>query len=116
MTPHTDPTTGEVNLQAVLAHYVELKEQLDGIIAQLEALKPSVLAALSLNGGRWELPDGSAIISRERKTWEFSEEVQSLEQQLKQLKKHEQSLGIAQITDITAYPVIDKPRKKKKSP
>jgi hypothetical protein len=85
--------------------YLALKAQIDILTARLEALKPTIVAALSQQGGR-ALHGGYEFCVRSRVTYEYSEAVAAAEARLAELKRQEQQQGIARVRSYTEVPYV----------
>jgi hypothetical protein len=82
-----------------LDRYIDLRKQLLGIEAELEALKPEVAAHLRAQGGRTRV-EGYELLLRTYKAWDYSPEVASLQLALNEAKRHERLDGRASVREM----------------
>jgi hypothetical protein len=81
-----------------LDRYIDLRKQLLGIEAELEALKPEVAAHLRAQGGLARV-EGYELLLRTYKAWDYSPEVASLQLALNEAKRHERLDGRASVRE-----------------
>lgn len=85
--------------------YREIKQMQASLEQELEELKPNLVTLIEKHGGKIKTRDLNAYLIK-RKTWDYSEEVEALNSQLKEKKKEEENTGIATVRSVTIYPVV----------
>ncbi|WP_457651332.1 hypothetical protein [Rhodocaloribacter sp.] len=94
-----------------LKRYLEIKAEMKRLEEELRELQPVILAAL------WEEPDeraeyaGYELTVGARRTYAYSERVETLKKELKALKKQEEQDGTATLIRHTSFVVV-RPLKK----
>lgn len=80
--------------------YAQIKQDIALLETEADTLKPEILADLKTVDDEKpvELEGIGTFVIVKRKNWKYSPAVGSLETQLKQLKKDEESLGTAECT------------------
>ncbi|MDH6058168.1 GIY-YIG nuclease family protein [Umezakia ovalisporum] len=85
--------------------YQEIKQIQANLDQELEELKPNLVTLIEKHGGKIKTSNLSAFLVK-RNTWDYSEEVEALNSQLKLKKKEEENTGIATVKSVTIYPVV----------
>jgi hypothetical protein len=85
--------------------YLALKAQIELLTARLEAMKPAIVEALALQGGR-AVFGGYEFCVRSRVTYEYSAAVAAAEERLAELKRQEQQQGVARVRSYTEFPFV----------
>src|SRR5687768_4316395 len=88
------PTYGDY--QASLDEFLSVKRQIDQLQERLELLKPRLVEAISIQGGK-VIHDGCEVCVRTRTTYNYSEVVRIAAIALKEMKRAEQQGGLATI-------------------
>ena len=88
---------------APLQRYLELKAEIKRLYAELKELQPLILAALFEEPHQQTTYQGFELTIGERRTWDYSPKVKALQDELKALKKHEESTGLAAIKRHTSF-------------
>lgn len=92
--------------ETALIRYLELKAEIKRLKQELEDLQPTILNAL------WEEPEnrteygGYELTVGMRKSYEYSERVARLQDELKALKKQEEADGTARLKRHTSFVVV----------
>jgi hypothetical protein len=72
---------------------------------ELDDLKPNLVTLIESNGGKLKTGEISAWLNK-RATYQFSLEVQQIEQLLKNKKEEEKRMGSAEVVYVTVFPVV----------
>ena len=88
-----------------LDEYLAVKAQIDLLQARLEMLKPAVVEALALQGGRVTY-GGYELCVRSRVVYDYSEAVAAAERQCRELKRAEEKNGTAVVRSFTEFPYV----------
>ncbi len=99
-----------LDLQEKFARYEELSILKKDIEKEINDLKPEVTEAMQ-DDDQFDTERGGKFTIRFRSNFSYSDEVQTKEDELKQLKKHEEIEGIA-IDTPTRYIQYNSPSKK----
>lgn len=91
-----------VDVMNGLHRYLAIKEQVDFLNAELEALKQKIIPIVELHENRIEMGD-SMLILCERKTYEYSSSTKSIEEEIKKRKKIEELQGIAKVKSVSKF-------------
>ena len=81
-------------MNEALEKYVQLKKQIDALQKELDAVKDDALNAVKQDGGKVE-SDTVVASCRSRVSWEYTDAVSHLQNQVKALKKEEEASGAA---------------------
>ncbi len=90
----------------MLDRYLEIKAQISALEEELEALKAPLLYALMDEPEDRVQHRGFDVVITRRKSYTYSDDVQNLETHLKEVKAHERSTGIAEVTKQQAILVV----------
>jgi len=85
--------------------FLQLRLDLRWIEAEMEALKPNIVTRCEMAGGKIEHPLGSIRVQA-YKSWKYSEELESLKQELQQKEQEEKQNGVAKVKAVTMSPVV----------
>lgn len=105
--PDGDSAGAEEPGDLLIDRYVALKSQLQAIQKELKELKPRVVAAISEAGGVVEENLGTVKVAK-RPKWKYSDDVARLQEELKEKKKREREAGVAEVSDETAYLLVQR--------
>ena len=103
--PSRDPDPSSLPPAVSFDEYLEVKAQIELLQARLDALKPSVVEALTLQGGRVQY-GGYELCVRSRVVYEYSEQVAAAERHCRELKRLEQQNGTATVQSFTEFPYV----------
>lgn len=87
----------------VFAEYAEVKQQIAKLEAKRLELELLVMDEIDSNGGKFVQTKYGEFWSMSRKSWEYSSDVTSKAEELKQLKKLEEHNGKALLTKVSSY-------------
>lgn len=91
-----------------LARYLEIKAAITELESELTELKDQITSdLLDEHGERFEFDMGGSMVRFKlirRTTWEYSDDIQQMERQLKYLKKEEEQTGVALPKKQSIYP------------
>jgi hypothetical protein len=107
-TSHDDPIAGALASRAALPDldsYLALKERIELLRAQLDAMKPAVVSFLAHQGGR-VTHGGYEFCVRSHVTYEYSAAVAAAEERVRELKRLEQENGTATVRTYTEFPLV----------
>ena len=96
---------GSVPPAVDLDEYLALKAQIELLQARLDALKPAVVEALALQGGRVQHA-GYELCVRSRVVYDYSEAVAAAERQCRELKRAEEQNGTATVRSFSEFPYV----------
>ena len=99
------PATADLSPAVSLDEYLALKAQIDLLQARLDALKPAVVEALALEGGRVAY-GGYEFCVRSRVVYQYSEAVAEAERRCRELKRAEEKDGTATVKSFTEFPFV----------
>ena len=85
-----------------LARYIEIKQQIAALEAELEELRDSVFADVQDKGGQIE-DEAWVIRSYKQPRYKFSETYESKNSELKELRKQEIDSGTAVVESYSEY-------------
>jgi hypothetical protein len=88
-----------------LDEYLRVKAQLELLQARLDVLKPAVVEALSVQGGRVRHA-GYEFCVRSRVVYDYSEAVADAERRCRELKRQEEQNGTATVRSFTEFPFV----------
>lgn len=94
---------------ALLHHYLMLKAEMARLEEEIEALKPAVFDYVSNQGEKLEF-SGHQFLIQYRKTYDYSESVQALADEVKTMKKFEEANGVAQVKKMTGFVTVKQNR------
>ena len=100
-----DSALPRVSPEVSLDEYLGIKAQLELLQARLDALKPAVVEALALQGGRLEHA-GYEFCVRSRVAYEYSEAVAAAERRCRELKRQEEQNGTATVRSFSEFPYV----------
>ncbi|MBN8588000.1 MAG: hypothetical protein J0L94_06710 [Rhodothermia bacterium] len=95
--------------EAAFRRYLALKSQIAQLEQELEVIKSEVFYHVSESGGKVTFEDFE-FIEQYRRTFEYSEVIQQMENDLKMMKKNEEAQGVATLKKMTGF-VVAKPLK-----
>ena len=88
-----------------LDEYLALKGQIELLQARLDALKPAVVEALAMQGGRVHHA-GYELCVRSRLVYDYSEAVAAAERHCRELKRAEEQNGTATVRSFSEFPYV----------
>ena len=87
---------------AALERYVELKREISKLETELDTLKGSIFAAVDTAGGE-VATEGYVLKTQKRPKYKFSDEYETKNKELKDLKKEEVKNGTAVIDGYSEF-------------
>jgi hypothetical protein len=95
----------ELPPEVSLDEFLRVKAQLELLQARLDALKPAVVEALSVQGGRIQHA-GYEFCVRSRAVYDYSEAVAAAERRCRELKRLVEQNGTATVRSFTEVPFV----------
>ena len=89
--------------QEPLRRYVEVKELIRALEAELQELQPALFDALTEEPEQRCSFAGYEFTVQSRRTWTYSEAIRRDEEELKARKRYEERAGIAEPAKVTGY-------------
>jgi hypothetical protein len=88
-----------------IARYKEINLMIAELEKERDEIKPNLVSLIENNGDTIKT-DGITVYLNRRTTYEYSSRVESLNKQLKDLKKEEEKNGLAIPKSVTVFPVV----------
>jgi hypothetical protein len=85
--------------------YLAVREQIELLQARLDVLKPSIVQALAVQGGK-AVYGRFEFCVRNRVTYAYSEAVEEAERRCRELKRQEEQNGTATVKSYSEFPYV----------
>ena len=100
-----DDSAPSSGTEELLFQYVGLKAQVRALQHEMKALYPDVIRVMKESEDKREV--GGALVSYQtRNRYKFSQQIQTLSEELKVRKKHEIESGVAEVESVTESVVV----------